>query len=107
MKSGRIPGFALLTTMIICFASCEKERDPTGKYEAVSSNRGSVVLELKEDGSGVWMFNDDEAFFKWEVKDGSVWLHTKEGGVIAGRFEGDSIRILLPGIGEFVFKPAE
>ena len=105
MKPKRIPHIILLT-LAVCFMACEKGPELAEKYQAVSNERGgTIVLELKTDGSGVWMFEGDEAFFKWEAKDGNVWLHTKDGGVIIGHVERNAIRIALPGLGEFVFKP--
>lgn len=107
MKSNPVSRIVLWITLAVCLTSCGKGQEMSGKYEAVSEKRGNIVLELKHDGSGVWMFDDDEAFFKWEARQGNVWIHTKDGGVIVGHMEDKAIRISLPGIGEFVFKPAK
>lgn len=89
--------FSLLLTL-----SCEKENGLAGKYATVNdmTQRTSVVnLELRTNGQGAWSIEEDNVSFKWEVRKGKIWLHTKLGGVIVGTINGDTLTVNLPGVG--------
>ncbi len=55
-------------------------------------------------GQGSWSIEEDNASFKWEIRENEIWLHTKSGGLIVGRIVGEAIVINLPGVGEYYFK---
>ena len=55
-----------------------------------------TYIELKENGLGFWRMLDEEASFRWDVKDSEIRLHTKLGGVIIGTIYGDIIELGLP-----------
>ncbi len=100
----------LVSSILLVFAmSCGNDGKLSGKYEAENPDRENavVILELKPGGKGVWSFEENEAFFKWDAGGGGIRLRTKSGGVIEGKIEAGSIRIALPGTGEFLFRPVK
>ncbi len=98
--------FFLISMLFAFAAGCSDTSDYSGKYQASNPDEEDtfVVLELKPGGKGVWTFDDEDAFFKWESRGKRIWLHTKTGGVITGNIEGKNIRIELPGVGIFLFR---
>ena len=102
---------SLLITFSIVFlvlmVSCEGRGKLVGKYRAdTNENRQSVTifLELLANGQGSWSIEEDNASFKWEIREDAIWLHTRSGGVIVGKIVGETIEIHLPGVGEYYFK---
>ena len=102
---------SLLVNVFIVFLvlmlSCEDREKLVGKYQ-VDGNQNlpsqTISLELMANGQGSWSIEEDNAFFKWEIRAKEIWLHTKSGGVIVGRIVGETIEINLPGVGEYYFK---
>ena len=86
--------FALVTS------ACDSGKRYPGTYVWVrggDQDRLETLLELKEDGQGIWITNEKEVPFRWSVKGQEIRLHTKEGGVIAGKIIDDTVTIILPG----------
>ena len=50
---------------------------------------------------------DDEATFRWDVRDGKLRVHTKSGGIITGEIEGDTLHVAMPGGKKMSFKKIE
>ena len=105
------PPRSSLTTVFILFlvlmVSCEDRGKLVGKYQADNNeNRQSVTifLELLANGQGSWSIEEDNASFKWEIREDAIWLHTRSGGVIVGKIVEETIEIHLPGVGEYYFK---
>lgn len=98
----------ILCTILLILAACAPSKDTVaGKYTAQSPDT-EVVLTLDKKGKGTWSTDMDEIQFKWSIrKDGKLWLHTKEGGVIQGTIEEDTIKLTLPGVDALVFKRHE
>jgi len=94
----------LCLTLAFCPA-CESKDRVAGTYIAQGKS-GEVQLELKSSGSGLWIAGTDEVPFSWHIKAGDLRINTKEGGVIVGKIQGDSIKIDLPGQKELLFKKA-
>jgi len=94
----------LCLTLVFCMG-CESKDRVAGTYIA-QGRSGEVQLELKSNGSGLWITGTDEISFSWHLKAGDLRINTKEGGVIVGKIQGDSIRIDLPGQRELLFKKA-
>ena len=68
------------------------------KAEADSSPQcPQICIELKEDGQGTQRVGGDETSFGWKVKGDEIRFHTKSGGVIIGKIEGNVIKVILPG----------
>jgi hypothetical protein len=90
--------------------SCSPDRELAGRYCASDPRGGQkdLVLELKEDGKGSWKMDHEDFVFTWEDRGAEVWLHSKSGGVIAGKVRDDrSIHIALPGVGSLRFERAQ
>ena len=99
-------GMVLLCLCMVLAVSCESKEKYAGKYEAVPKDpsvKEKIYLELKPSGEGSWIVGDREVSFSWYIKGGDLRVNTKEGGVLVGKFEGNSIRITLPVRGEIVF----
>jgi hypothetical protein len=87
--------------------ACSADDEFAGTYETAaeaSSGGAEAVLELKEGGEGVWRVNDDEVSFTWYLKRDELRLNTKDGGVLVGKIDGDTIQVTLPGDKIMVFK---
>ena len=99
----------LICDIFLCLAvliSCQKKDRWIGQYETtvVRDQETSVIsLELKPDGTGSLADGEDEVSVKWEIRGEAIWLHTKSGGIIAGRTKGNLLELELPGLGNHVF----
>jgi hypothetical protein len=103
MFLGRCLLLNVLVISLIFAASCENRDRLIGSYEgyAEKSQRPlKAKLELGADGQGSWSMENNTVPFKWEIRGSEIWLHTKDGGVIAGKFSGNAIEINLPGMGD-------
>jgi hypothetical protein len=99
-------GMGLLCVCVAFVVSCESKEKYAGKYTAVSkdpSKKETISLELKPSGEGSWALGDKEVSFSWYIKGGDLRVNTKEGGVLVGKIEGNTIKITLPVRGEIVF----
>ncbi len=96
-----------LVVLLATLAGCGGY-DVTGRYEAVGpgGSDAPVLLILKAEGKGVLSFNGEDAPFTWDVRDRgrALWLHTKDGGVLAGTLGSDSIEMDIPGAGRLAFR---
>jgi hypothetical protein len=63
-----------------------------------------TVVELKDNGEGIWRVGDEEVPFSWYIKGHELRVNTKRGGVIVGIIENDVIHITLPGLNTLLFK---
>ncbi|MDD3580310.1 MAG: hypothetical protein PHW74_04710 [Desulfobacca sp.] len=89
-----------MALMIIGLALGCKSREPfVGRYLAEVDKPApkQILLELKANGEGSWTIDSHEASFRWEVKKGEIWLHTKGGGVIIGTPIGEKLFLDLSG----------
>ncbi|WP_285906634.1 hypothetical protein [Pseudodesulfovibrio pelocollis] len=97
---------ACLLALALTLSACAPDREDhaTGRYTAATGDT-DIVLTLAESGRGTWSTDTDEITFKWSTpKADHLWLHTREGGVIQGRFNDGRLTIALPGVGELVFE---
>jgi hypothetical protein len=88
-------------------SSCEKREPYTGRYlaqEGTLPSQSEISIELKDQGMGVFRVGDDEAPFRWQVKNKEIRLHTKSGGVLIGTIQEDLLHMSLPGTKIKVFK---
>ena len=97
-----IPAFAVL--LLLALAACSGDRATvSGTYRAVSDGT-EIVLTLDKEGKGTWSTDLDEIPFKWTLRpDGSLWVHTREGGVIRAEIVDDGLRMRLPGTDTLIF----
>jgi hypothetical protein len=91
-------------SLAFCF-SCESKDKYAGKY--VASTKEEILLELKPSGEGNWALGDKEVSFSWYIKGGDLRINTREGGVLVGKIEGNTIRVTLPARGEIVFNKSQ
>lgn len=97
-----VPFICLLLALCL---SCESKDKFTGTYE--SKDMPDVVrLELKSDGEGIWISGSQEVSFSWYLKKGELRINTREGGVIVGKIQGDTIEIKIPSKKEMLFQKA-
>ncbi|UCB47611.1 MAG: hypothetical protein JSW56_10520 [Deltaproteobacteria bacterium] len=104
-------GSVLITILILFLLSwgaCSRDTSRvTGKYMAQTGEGEqsmSVILELRENGTGSWATEEDNVDFKWEMRGEEILFHTKSGGVIVGNIGREGIEIYLPGAGVHSFK---
>lgn len=94
----------LLLFLVLTLAGCSGDPVPlTGTWRATSGDT-AIELTLEKDGKGTWSTDLDEIPFKWTVRDdGSLWIHTREGGVIPGKIANKTLRVSLPGMEPLAF----
>jgi hypothetical protein len=93
--------------LVLFLGGCKNADDLKGKYlaEIKDSSSPSIKLELGANGQGSWSMKGEKVFFRWETQGQEVWLHTKSGGVVAGRILSQgTIEIKLPGAGTLLFR---
>jgi hypothetical protein len=92
--------FIVLSLMV--GLSCNRElQQYTGTYLLQGADKkesSEIYIQLRENGIGTWNTPDDEVSFRWDVKDNEIRLHTKSGGVLVGKIQGDTIEIVFPGL---------
>jgi hypothetical protein len=67
--------------------ACGESRQPfAGTYRSVEpfAGKGHIELDLKENGEATWKLAQEGILikFKWRAEGGTLWLYTKEGGII-------------------------
>ena len=96
-------------TLLLCSA-CAKEEHFVGTYQYMpppgkrSPELPKFYVELKEGGKGVRWVDDKKVYFNWVVKNNEIRVHTKAGGVIVGKLQGDTLLAEFPGKVVFRFK---
>jgi hypothetical protein len=102
-----------LFVVLMLLLSCESRDKYVGVYKAVqeSAKQREIILELKENGDGLWRVGTEEAEgtfvevpFAWYIKRGDLRVNTKAGGVIVGKMGKDTIHLTLPGSKEMTFR---
>ncbi|GAB6059176.1 hypothetical protein JCM31598_22930 [Desulfonatronum parangueonense] len=89
---------------ILCGA-CAEPSLLEGKYESASDAPLFVFLDLQPSGQGTWETDMDMVAFRWQQRNGEIWLHTQTGGVVIGTVVDKSkLRISLPGVGPITFE---
>jgi len=109
-KSGYHEWLAGLCVLLMLLVSCDSRGKYAGVYKAVlkePAKQGEVILELKENGEGLWRVGSDEDSFEWYIKRGELRVNTKGGGVIVGKIEKDTIQMTLPGLKVMTFKKSQ
>ena len=88
IKSNQYVWWMPVVLLVLFFGGCKNADDLQGKYLAEikeDSSSPSIKLELGPNGQGSWAMKGEKVFFRWETQGQEVWLHTKSGGVVAGR----------------------
>jgi hypothetical protein len=87
--------------------SCESREKVAGTYTAEaggSPTEKEIILELRDNGEGIWRRGNDEVPFSWYLESGELRLNAKGGGVLVGKREEGTLRIALPGGKTLSFK---
>lgn len=99
--------------VLMLLLSCGSGDRYVGVYKAMQEppNQREIILELKENGDGLWKVGTDEAKgtfeevpFTWYTKRGDLRVNTKAGGVIVGKIDKDTIHLTLPGSKALTFR---
>ena len=108
IKSNRTIWWIPVAFLVLLFLGCKNAEDVPGKYLAELKEEASSIpikLELGANGQGSWAMKGEKVFFRWETQGQEVWLHTKSGGVVAGRISGPGIILIkLPGASTLSFR---
>lgn len=92
-----------LLALCLCLAACGEDRGQlAGRYTA-TAQAGHIFLTLREDGGGEWQAGGESVQFRWERRDGEIWLHARGGGVLAGRLQPGGLEMELPQAGRLLF----
>lgn len=89
--------------------ACHSNDRYIGIYESLDRGDGTLkknVIELLENGEGVWRCCDGEVPFIWYVKGRELRINTKEGGIMVGNLRDDAFTIILPGNKKLTFTRA-
>jgi hypothetical protein len=97
---------SVLCVLLALCLSCESKDKYAGTYQS-KDRPEEVRLELKANGEGLWISGNQEAPFSWYLKSGELRINTKEGGVIVGHIEGNTIKVNIPGKKEMTFQKAK
>ena len=106
-----------LFVLLMLLVSCESKDKYMGVYKAEgqeSAKQREIILELKENGEGLWRVSSDEVAgtfvevpFAWYIKRGDLRVNTKAGGVIVGKIDKNTIRMTLPGSKALTFRKTQ
>ncbi len=105
--------FAQVVSAIVCLvviiglSACPPPEQFEGTYVAIeseSSPHPGAVLELKEDSQGTFRSQEQEVSFRWSVHGREIRFHTKEGGIILGEIQNDTLTVTLPSERVMTFK---
>lgn len=83
--------------------ACADQPGLEGKYAARGRDGAAVSLTLKAGYTGEWETSTDSVPLRWEIREGRLLLHSKNGGVLSGAIDGQRLVVTLPGEGELVF----
>ena len=103
------PLWHCLWILVLLLFACASEDQFAGVYHAedvATPDESGMILELKEGGEGIWRTEDDEVSFSWYLKKGELRINTKDGGVLVGKIQGETIDVTLPGDRRLSFKKA-
>ena len=98
--------------MLLLLFSCDSRERYVGIYKAAPNDtvKQEIILELKANGEGLWRVGSKETNPEipvvWYLKRGELRVNTKEGGVIVGKIDKDTIQMTLPVIGPLTFRRA-
>ena len=96
----------ILAFVLVSIWGCSEPDGLEGRYRAELRDKTQpqmITLELGITGQGTWKTGGDQVSFKWEVRGTEVRLHTREGGVLAGRVGNNTIDLQLPGMPSLTF----
>lgn len=86
---------------------CNSKDRYIGTYQSVKSGpeaKSATVIELNQNGEGLWKRLDEEVPFSWYIKGEEIRINTKDGGIMVGKLKKNEIIMILPGEEEMTFK---
>ena len=84
--------------LMVCTFTCTSKKEYAGVYRTEEADlQKRSELGLREDGEGYWRMGDNEESFSWSPKGDEIRLHTRKGGVIIAKIQGNTLRITLSG----------
>jgi len=98
--------------LALVLGACEADVPVAGVYVAAAPAQtvgaeerepNEITLELKPGGEGALVTRTDSAPLKWDLRDETVTLHGKSGGVMIGAVTRDGLKVQFPGVGELLF----
>lgn len=95
----------VLLVLLSLAAACQGGPSPVGTY-AAEPDSGPVSMTLEEDGRGLWKTGMEEIAFNWSLRDDTLVLHTRDGGIITGRPVEAGWMVTIPGAGEYHLRRA-
>jgi hypothetical protein len=111
----RQPYYKKMIYLLVCLVlmltfACAKEENFVGTYRATEKNppeHAKVLIELKEDGTGIRRGLGEDLIFEWEAKGNEIRIHTKGGGIVMAKMQQGVLEITLPGPKILYFKKIE
>lgn len=89
----------------LCYA-CAGSDDISGNYGAAHQGPHGAVdvgMTIAADGSGRWEIGGESMPFVWTLHGEVLTIHAREGAVVEGRHEGQSLQVDVPGAGRLRF----
>jgi hypothetical protein len=111
----RQPYYKKMISPLVCLVlmltfACAKEENFVGTYRATEKNPpeyAKVIVELKEDGTGIRRGRGEDVTFEWEAKGDEIRIYTKGGGIVMAKVQQGVLEVSLPGPKIFYFKKIE
>ena len=85
--------------VLIGLSACPPPERFEGTYVALESEtspHSGAVIELNENSQGIFQSQDQEVSFRWTVRGHEIRFHTKEGGIVQGEIQNDTLTVTLP-----------
>ena len=93
--------------VVISLSACPPPERYEGTYIAVETEDPShtgALIELQEDSQGIFQSQEQEVSFRWSVRGHEIRFHTKEGGIVLGTIQNDTLTVTLPSGRVMTFK---
>lgn len=84
--------------IVIGLSACPPPERYEGTYVEVESENSNhpAIVELKDGSEGIYQNQEQEVSFRWSVKGREIRFHTKEGGIVLGEINNDTLTVTLP-----------
>jgi hypothetical protein len=100
----------LLLIGLLIYA-CESKSSWEGRYVGPPGKglAGTVALTLQAGGKGQWTAEQESTSLRWEERNGAIWLHLKNGGVMVAKPIPalQAVAVDLPGVGALTLRKTQ
>jgi hypothetical protein len=84
------PAYRLLAGLLLASllsSACESNSLWEGRYvgQPGQDPAAAVALTLQAGGKGQWTADQENTPLRWEERNGDLWLHFKDGGVVVAK----------------------